>query len=237
MFVIAVITLPLLWWFARERGRRVTERLGRRPALTLLACGIPALAIAGFFPNPGGHDMASYTVYFTLGYLMVQEQRLAEWTTLRRWWLLALGFALLTPAAVFPEEYDAGLSPLAVGVTAAYVTAGLLLVLAVIGLGRLHLDRPYRWLPYANEASYPFYIWHQTVIVVAGFYIVQLPLGVWPKWVLVMAAGLLGSLAAYELLVRRWRPMRFLFGMRPIPRSQRASRPAAAATPTGSPGR
>lgn len=218
LFIIAVITLPLLRWFGCERGRVCTGWLAGRPKLTLLAFGMFALFLAAFSPNPFGHDMASYVVYFTLGYLMAQEERLAAWTQPNRWWMLGLGIVLMVPVAFLADYLDAGFSPKAVAAGFSYMLCGLLLTLAMVGLGRAYLDRPYRWLPYASEASYPFYIWHQTVIVVAGFYIVRLSLGVWPEWVLVMAAGFIGSLALYEV-VRRTAPTRFLFGMRRAPKA------------------
>src|SRR5690606_16956434 len=46
-------------------------------------------------------------------------------------------------------------------------------VLAIMGYGRRYLSFRNRLLDYANEASYPFYILHQTGILVIGFYVVQ----------------------------------------------------------------
>ena len=39
----------------------------------------------------------------------------------------------------------------------------------IFGWGIVLLDRPFRWLPYATEAVYPWYILHQSVIVALAF--------------------------------------------------------------------
>ena len=70
-------------------------------------------------------------------------------------------------------------------------------------------------LHYASEAAYPFYGLHQTVLVAVGWWVVRWPVGVALKWALIYVAGGGLTLAAYEVLVRRSRLMRFLFGMKP----------------------
>ena len=39
-------------------------------------------------------------------------------------------------------------------------------ILAILGWAHQHLNRPWRWLPWANEQVYPWYVLHQTVIIV-----------------------------------------------------------------------
>ena len=46
-------------------------------------------------------------------------------------------------------------------------------LLTFVGFAGKYLNFNNRLLQHANEAAYPFYIFHQTVIVVLGFYIVQ----------------------------------------------------------------
>jgi hypothetical protein len=92
---------------------------------------------------------------------------------------------------------------------------GMLWILAFVALARSRIRSGGAWLAYCNEAVYPFYILHQTVIVVTGFYIVQLPWGIPAKLALTMGVGFLGSWVGFEL-VRRWNVTRLLFGLKPI---------------------
>ncbi len=95
---------------------------------------------------------------------------------------------------------------------------GLLLCFSAIGLAQAYLDRPGKPLAYLAEASYPTYVLHQTVIVVAGFYLVRALPQPELSWLVLTLGSIAITYGIYELLVRRWAPMRFLFGMKPKPR-------------------
>jgi hypothetical protein len=71
-----------------------------------------------------------------------------------------------------------------------------------------------RVAPYAREAQLPFYILHQTVIVVIGFYVVGWSVSILVKYVAISLSSLVTTLALYDLLVKRTNVTRFLFGMR-----------------------
>jgi hypothetical protein len=73
---------------------------------------------------------------------------------------------------------------------------------------------PDRLQHYVNEAVMPFYILHQTVIVVIGFYVVNWPAGVAIKYFVIVGATLAITLALFEAVIRRTKLMRFLFGMK-----------------------
>jgi glucans biosynthesis protein C len=111
-------------------------------------------------------------------------------------------------------------------------------VLALLGAGRALVGGPVRGLRYASEASFPFYVLHQTVIVAVAYAVVRWDLGVWPKFATLCLAAFVLTVALYELVVRRTRPTRFLFGMKPqrpgVPtsRSPRALSPASPSLPS-----
>jgi hypothetical protein len=86
--------------------------------------------------------------------------------------------------------------------------------MAILGFGKTKLNFTNRFLRYAIEAAFPFYILHQTVIVVIGYYAVQWDTGIAVKFIFINLAGLAGTVAIYEVAVRRIPPMRFLFGMK-----------------------
>jgi hypothetical protein len=61
-----------------------------------------------------------------------------------------------------------------------------------------------------------FFVLHQTVIVVIAFLPMGWPVAVPVKYVAPVATSLTTIVVIYTGLVRRWGPMRFLFGMVPI---------------------
>ena len=68
---------------------------------------------------------------------------------------------------------------------------------------------------YAGEAQLPFYILHQTPIVVIGFYVVPWEVSVLVKYIVITLSSLVVTLLLYDIGVRRTRLTRFLFGMKP----------------------
>ncbi|MDR1918147.1 MAG: acyltransferase, partial [Tannerellaceae bacterium] len=85
---------------------------------------------------------------------------------------------------------------------------------ALIGYASVYLNKESKALRYANEAVYPFYILHQTVLVGLGYYLKNLNWGFFPKFTL-MAVGTLGiSWLLYEYGIRRFPIVRPLFGLK-----------------------
>lgn len=88
-------------------------------------------------------------------------------------------------------------------------------VLALIGYGKHYLNRKLKVLNYLNQAVYPFYILHQTVIVILVYYITPLHEDVLIKYVYTVGMTLFVTVGVYHLLVMPFPVMRFLFGMKP----------------------
>jgi len=81
-------------------------------------------------------------------------------------------------------------------------------------MGTRFLNVNNKVLAYCNEAVLPFYILHQTMILVIGFFVVQWRLGIMLKYLIISTSSLVLILAIYELLVKRFKVIRFLFGMK-----------------------
>ncbi|MFC4874469.1 acyltransferase family protein [Negadavirga shengliensis] len=82
------------------------------------------------------------------------------------------------------------------------------------GYAAQYLNRESKLLRNANEAVYPFYILHQSVMMVIAYWVRDWNWGFWPKASL-MILGTFGiSYLIYEFLIRRWKTVRPLFGMK-----------------------
>jgi glucans biosynthesis protein C len=106
-------------------------------------------------------------------------------------------------------------------------------ILAALGYGRRYLSFNHPFLRYANEAVYPFYILHQTVIIILGYYLVYQNWGIPFKFLVVVAGTFLITWGLYALLIKRWNLLRVVFGMkwRRAPESQGARGLAALRMP------
>jgi glucans biosynthesis protein C len=88
-------------------------------------------------------------------------------------------------------------------------------VFAIVGYGKKYLNRKSPVLPYLNEAVYPFYILHQTVIVILTFYLIQVSDGIGLKYFFTVIVTFVISMGIFHLFIRPFGLMRFLFGMKP----------------------
>jgi peptidoglycan/LPS O-acetylase OafA/YrhL len=238
---VLLLALPLLHSRAGERvrawfgGLRGVARVVL-PALPLLAAFL--LLADRFEPTHALlDDWFNHAYYFTVflyGYWIARDA--AWWETLAaervRLLLLALGLAAVYLPLIFSLEEDspAALLLLARVLRNVYCWSALL---ALLAWGHATLNRPFRWLPYATEAVFPWYVLHQTLIVLFGYWLSPLALGPVFEPLLLIAATVAGCLAGNEI-IRRVRWLRPLFGLKLSARaggSVRDSRPASASSP------
>jgi glucan biosynthesis protein C len=240
LFAFTMLAMPLLVYLRRERSRSWMARLAvflQRPGAILLL-GIPAGAIEAALQseNYGGWNRYVFLLLFLYGYAIAGDAGLIS--SVRKQSLAALCWVLPATVlgfAVYVRAANAGVY-LGQGYAMENVlwrmwkgVGGWWWVVAIYGLGSRLLAAMPGWrergdsgrlsfwseaLHYANEAVLPFYMLHETIIVAVGFRVVRWQASMLVKYVVISLASLVGTLALYELLIRRNHVGRFLFGMR-----------------------
>ncbi|MFN8343364.1 MAG: acyltransferase [Spirosomataceae bacterium] len=89
------------------------------------------------------------------------------------------------------------------------------LISALLGFAKKHLNFTGGFLRYANQAVYPLYILHQTVIVVSGYFVVQwsLPIGI--KLIILIFICFAGVFTLYHWFIKPFVITRILYGLKP----------------------
>lgn len=239
LFLYSATALPLFLYLRGATGARfarAVERLVRGPGMYALALPLGAVlaALVVRFPGPQDviHDVAYllyYFLFFFYGYVLSVAGKVWDEIEARRRASLTLAF--LSIVAIDALRWNGATPAFEYSLANAlyYLLQGFSAwcwVLAFLGYGKRYLNRPSRVLARLNEGIYPFYILHQTVIVVIGFYVIQVEESILAKYLFVSTVSLLVSWAIYDLLVRPVPVLRFLFGMKPLPRApDRASLP------------
>ncbi|TDR38732.1 peptidoglycan/LPS O-acetylase OafA/YrhL [Tahibacter aquaticus] len=218
-----VLLLPLL---RSAPGRWFSEAFAslRGPALLLLPA-LPLLfytvALQPHFPERGDfiHDWYRNAVYFTVflyGFVIARHDGFwAEALRLRKASLaVALGlFALYTYVRHgLPDDIPYWHEALIFSLRNFYIWA---MLLAILGWAHALLNRPFAWLPRANEAVYPWYMLHQSLIVLIAYWLVPLKLGGLLEFALVLLGTMAGCGLLHEFLIRRVSWLRPLFGSKP----------------------
>jgi glucan biosynthesis protein C len=168
-----------------------------------------------------------YGTIFLYGYLIGRDRGI--WSEFRRlrWWALGLGLLgyglLLAGQKILPDDPDT-ISNIAF-LFVIYLNRWAW-ILAALGWGHHALNRPFRWLPYARNAVYPWYILHQTITVTAGFHLSRLQLAPAAEFVLLLTITVAGCAVIHHYLVRRIRWLGPLMGYTPaMPRINPSNSP------------
>jgi len=113
------------------------------------------------------------------------------------------------------DVIDAPHSDAAAGVAARLAADGYAwaMVCALLGFGHRHLNRHWRWLPWAREAVFPWYVLHQTLIIAALAWLGPWRLGGWREPWLVLALTVGGCALLTEGLIRHHAWLRPWFGL------------------------
>jgi peptidoglycan/LPS O-acetylase OafA/YrhL len=234
LFAYALIALPIFLWLKRDPGKRFVAALARLAERLggILVFVIP-LALVRFLLQPGfpaEHDWADFCymlLSFVCGYILMADERFMR--AIRRDWKLhlILGVActlfFFSTAAGVPV-FDWIASPGTVGFYVSWTVFAInswCWTLFIFYLGMRYLDYTNRWLQYLREASFAFFWVHQPVIIFIAFYAVQWEVSLLIKLLVVVIGSFVGSLALFELLVRRIDPVRALFGLKPRRREVR----------------
>ena len=227
LFVFCMLALPLFAVLGTARGQALLTRVegwlcrGWNVAWLFAPLALNWLVLRhhpethGLFDDP--RTFGHYGWLFLLGHLLGRCPGVWDHLAERRRALLAVSvvlFVVMVPDAEFSPV------PEALGAQAALWL--FILTALAWARARIHVRRP--WLKHAQELSYPFYILHQTVIVVLGYMLLALPVGPWALFggVLFVSFGVTWGLTEAVARVPFLRP---LFGMKP-----RAARPVVPRT-------
>ena len=228
--LLALVTLPLFRWLRHELGRRAMARLAgicESPgALLLLVLPMVALRVVlwGVFPHarPVITDWANRMVIlpmFIYGYMVAGDPGLAR--AVDRQWKPMLAVGLTFSGAMFAwawpgdltERFPVPFSADYVGFWSTYAVGGLAWPIAMYGAARaIHFGQS-RVLARARGLLNPFYMLHQTVIVLLAFALLDHRAGAIPGF-LGLLVGAFVTTIAISLLVERTRLTRVLFGVR-----------------------
>ncbi|WP_282160046.1 acyltransferase family protein [Ulvibacterium marinum] len=157
----------------------------------------------------------NYLLFFFFGFVLISVQEVF-WNTVerhRRYYLYCgiLGFSVWLCIRLLLEDTTL------VHFTEAFVKVFNLWswILVLFGYAATYLNKRSKLLSYCNQAVYPFYILHQTLTIIIGYYVMDVS---WPLFtkIIVMSVGTFGGCwLLYEFLIRKWKVTRLLFGLKP----------------------
>jgi hypothetical protein len=238
LLVYTLLLLPLFLYMKRTPGRRLANSisgfLSRRFAVFLWA--VPIVLFEAFLGAiwPSGWNRWIWPFILLFGYLSAGDERLKAAIVRHRILALTIGLVgmlvffvgtgVLTGLGIDPWS---GREGPAVILRFVKGSTSWCLTLAVVGIATRIGQRPAdtrstptrtsfwsRLATYGREAQLPYYVLHQTPIIIIGYYVVGRSWPALAKFLIIFFGSLAVTLLVYELLVRRIGLLRVLFGMR-----------------------
>ena len=230
LLIFSLISLPLLICLRRQgesglAGKYVSF-LSRKGMLLFLAVPLIVINIALAPKWPMAqlnlYDDWTYFCYdltvFIYGYVICLHESL--WQAVYRHLRISLLLAIVSTVFILVMRFEmpAFSHP---AYTPRYMLYSVFLglhtwcwILAVLALAKKFLSGTNRFLKYAGQASYPFYILHFVLMLAVGYFVVQWRLRLAAEFLVLSALTFATTLGSYELVVKQTRVTRFLFGMK-----------------------
>ncbi|SDD89220.1 Acyltransferase family protein [Kordiimonas lacus] len=225
VLIYTLLILPVLPLVRRFRAGATLKNLLQTPLVLV----VPALLFVLYrFSSdiawPETHDIRGdwgahirYFSYFTVGVLIAKSD--AFWAGIARQWKLSLGLVVaagitltITWANWTEMEVDGPLMQAARTLRIFYIWW---VICALFGAAQQFLNRPSSALSYLTEAVFPYYILHQTVIIMIGVAVAPYLIGAVPEFLVVTIGTVAACVLLHEYVIRRIGFLRPLFGLKP----------------------
>lgn len=188
-----LFALPILWFFLARA--LLYPEFGETHALT---------------DDPYAHAVYGFAFFFGVGLARADQ----AWGAIARNWPLALAAALLG-CGLSLYLHAAGGEGEAERLAAAASRALLAwaAILGLLGMARQHLNHDGPARRYLTEAIFPYYIVHQTIIVMLGYGLKGLALGPLAEFAIILPVTIIGCALTYEA-ARRVNWLRPILGLK-----------------------
>ena len=231
LFVIALFISPFLGLLRSEKFAGLTSRLEAivtKPLalnIFIIPLLISQIVLRNYFEfgtNALVDDWASmtfYIIFFMAGFILLPDKNIAE--AIRKQRLLYLAETIILTIIIFrvPSLFESERTGEIIwDVTAIFLAWACGITAVGFAKHYLNFDSGFRKL--ANEAIFPFYLLHQPVIVVVGYFMIRWDIAVLLKVLLITLTsfGIIAGL--YWLVIRRVNFLRVIFGMKMVSKEE-----------------
>lgn len=228
LFLYSIIALPLFAFFKSERSKQLRTKLGSLFSKKwIFALGIIPFIVSELLLRPhfqeNTHalvdDWAGFTHYFLFfigGYIAMVLPGIWDAIKRDRWFytILAAVSTFLLELCYFGKLPALIIRDLNFTWIILTVCTGWFTLLALIAWAQVHLRRRSKTLSRWNEASYPVYILHQSILIVAAYPLIDSSLPWQFQFGYLFLISLLGSFFLYSGFIKHLNPLRIVFGLK-----------------------
>ncbi len=205
LFIISTVLLPFMNKYSKSSKKidgskmRIIHLL---PLFMVILICTPILEIEG-------KSIGEALACFAIGFFLLSDELIQEKLEKNRF-LLTVLFLFAVTVRIILQSSGRG-SGLFWDIEQRMVT--WFGILAILGTGRKYLNKSNRITSYFSKAAFPLYYFHQSVLVVLGYFVLQYVHIDWLQFISIMIGSFILSIICYEVF-RRFRISSFLFGIK-----------------------
>lgn len=221
LLIMSIMALPLFLYLRKPGNRTISliSRLIEKSPLYLYLFVIPLifieLTLASKYPltmalKDDWYAFSFYFICFVAGYTMASLGSVV-WNAFTKIRYVSLLTGVLTSALLL-WMISRGENPVWIQILKPVSTWSW--IITIFAYGSIYLNKNSKILSYRNNAVYPFYILHQTIIIILGYLLMDRHFHYGVKMI-IMVIGTYGiSFVLYEFIIRRVALLRPLFGLK-----------------------
>lgn len=158
--------------------------------------------------NLGGKSLGQFMILYLFGYYILSEESILQ--KLRQYQLASLAVCIMS-GSLYTYLYCFE-NVRNIWITGLYVFYGWMGIISLLGIGQSKLNFHNRLSDYLARASFPVYILHMPILVVVGFFVLKLSVGVAGQFLLIVLIPFIVTFVIYEI-VKRVPVLRLLLGI------------------------
>ncbi len=236
LIAFILIALPLFNFIRQKENSPALNRINgflQRKGVLLVILSIPIiiarLTLRESWPDNRNlisdwYNLSVYIIFFVYGYYIAQVQSL--WVSIKqqRWGYLIIG--IISFLVIYLGNHQSGINFLEKNQVGYYTFEILTMInivawmLCCLAFGMAYLNRNSKHLSYANQAVYPVFILHQSILIMAGYYVLDLEFNLFVKLILITLITFGGSSLINHYFVLPFKVTRVLFGVKPLSRGE-----------------
>ncbi len=155
-----------------------------------------------------------YLIYFLIGFVLITSKKIIE-SLQRDRRLYAIQTAFFTLLLfTLPKLITQPSEILSFIMSVIEIIIALSCGYTVLGYFRTYCNKDHKSRKLLNEAIYPFYLLHQPALIVIGYYVLKWDISYGMQAFLITVLSLIASIGLYWFVIKRWRILRLLFGLK-----------------------
>jgi len=224
LFLCSIIIVPFIKYYKSEKSinfrNYITKIVRSKFGLYLFVIPIllSQLLLRPFFPietHALVNDWAYFLmffIYFIYGFILLSNAYYVKIIYYKRHGMMILSILSTILMFLSPNLFHAQLAHIIWNICS--ILLSWFLCISIIGYAQTCLNIDNKLRKIGNEMIYPFYLLHQPVIIVLGYFIIKFEINDFLKFLMVIASSFVFTVALYMLVVRQSKFLKLIFGVK-----------------------